>query len=147
LKRIRLASLSVALIVALSVVGAAVLLLPKSPGSGLPNSCSEPTGGFLIIASKLGFNDSVNHGVPASSWPVVSVKQGQQVDIVVCNTDIEAHGFQIARYHDNSIVSLAPGQVIHVSFVANQAGSFRIYCSIFCSIHAFMQSGLLRVSP
>jgi hypothetical protein len=143
LKRNHLAVFAIAVVV---VLGAgAVLLLPKNSAGPLPSGCTKPSGGYLIIASKLGYNDSVNHGVPANSWPVITVNEGQQVNIVVCNTDIEAHGFQITHYLDSSINSIAPGQVFHVSFVANRAGDFEIYCSIFCSVHAFMQSGLLRV--
>ena len=33
-----------------------------------------------------------------------------------------------------------------VNFVANEAGKFRIYCNIFCSVHWAMQSGELVVS-
>jgi hypothetical protein len=139
---------AVVIIVVLAAGVAVTLLLSGSKGSSagtLPNGCTKPVGGFLIIASKLGYNDSVDHGVPEESWPVITVNQGQQVNIVVCNTDIQAHGFQVAHYFDSTIESIAPGQVVHVSFVANQVGNFQIYCSIFCSVHAFMQSGLLRV--
>lgn len=146
LKRSSLVLLVIAMIAAAAVSGAALILQPRNSGGGLPSGCTKPAGGFLIIASSLGFNESVNHGSPPNSWPVMSVRQGQQVDIIVCNTDIQAHGFQIAHYFESSIESLAPGQVIHVSFVAGQAGDFKVYCSIFCTVHAFMQSGLLRVS-
>jgi nitrous oxide reductase len=128
------------------VLGTGVaLLLPKNSAGPLPSRCVKPPDGYLIVASKLGYNDSVDHGVPANSWPVITVNEGQQVNIVVCNTDIEAHGFQITHYLDSSINSIAPGQVFHVSFVADRTGDYEIYCSIFCSVHAFMQSGLLRV--
>jgi len=139
----------VVILVLLVAAAAAVLILTPSLGktsNNLPSGCSKPAGGFLIIASKLGYNDSVDHGVPENSWPVITVKQGQQVNIVVCNTDIQAHGFQVAHYFDSTIESIAPGQVIHVSFTAAQTGDFRIYCSILCSVHAFMQSGLLVVT-
>lgn len=147
MNRTRLALLVIVVVAASAATGTALLLLPRTPAVGLPSGCAKPANGFLIIASNLGFNDSVDHGVPANSWPVISVKQGQQVDIVVCNTDVEAHGFQVTHYFDSSIESLAPGQVFHVSFVASQAGDFKMYCSIFCTVHTFMQSGLLRVSP
>jgi heme/copper-type cytochrome/quinol oxidase subunit 2 len=106
-----------------------------------------PSEGFLIVASKLGFNDSLNHGAPTTSWPVITVHQGQQVNIVVCNNDVEAHGFQITHYLESSIESVAPGQAIHLSLVADRQGNFDMYCSIFCSIHPFMQNGLLKVVP
>ena len=148
MKRSRVVLLSVVVIVVI-VAGAAVLLVQqRSNGQGtgpLPSGCVKPSGGFLIIASKLGYNDSVDHGVPAKPWPIINATEGQQVNITVCNTDIQAHGFQVAYYFDSTIESIAPGQVIHVSFVANKVGVFQIYCSVFCSVHAFMQSGQLRV--
>jgi hypothetical protein len=113
----------------------------------LPPGCTKPPGGFLIVASNLGYNDSIGHGAPEKPWPIVHVNEGQTVNITVCNTDVQAHGFQITHYFDSSIETVVPGQVMKVSFVANQAGIFQIYCSIFCSIHIYMQSGQLIVDP
>jgi hypothetical protein len=106
----------------------------------------RPPGGYLIVASSKGFNDSVDHGVPENSWPVIDVKRCTSVTITTCNTDIQAHGFQVAHYFDSKVISIAPGQCLTVSFVADVAGSFRIYCNIFCTIHWAMQSGQLVVS-
>lgn len=115
--------------------------------SALPAGCVKPVGGFLIIASQLGFNDSVDHGVPSKNWPVMNVRVGQNVTIVVCNADpSQAHGFQIDHYYVAQLVSIASGDVLRVSFIANQAGSFRVYCQIFCTIHWAMQNGQLIVS-
>jgi len=139
-------ALLVVAVIAVVVVAGAALLIPRNPSAGPPPNCTRPPGGYLIIASKLGFNDSIDHGVPANNWPVITVRQGQEVNITVCNTDIEAHGFQITHYFEGTIEAVAPGQVVHTSFVADQVGDFKIYCSIFCSVHAFMQGGLLRVS-
>jgi len=142
---------AVLLIVALA---AAAIALPQlnrvttnTSTATLPSGCVRPAGGFLIIASQLGYNDSVNHGVPQNSWPVVDVRQGQNVTIVVCNADpAQAHGFQIDHYYDARLVSMASGQVLSVSFVADTAGTFRIYCNIPCSVHWAMQSGELIVA-
>ena len=112
----------------------------------LPAGCTKPSDGFLIVASNRGYNDSVDHGVPEKNWPVLNVTQGQTVNITVCNTDFQAHGFQVTHYFDSTIETVVPGQVLHVSFVATEAGQFRIYCNIFCSIHWAMQSGLLIVT-
>ena len=100
----------------------------------------------LIIASVTGFNDSANHGVPQNHWPVVQVSKGTIVNMTVMNVDKQSHGFQIAHYYDNSIVVVAPGQTINVSFLANVAGTFQIYCSIPCTVHWAMLSGELIVS-
>jgi len=141
----------VLLVVALLGVGATTALYVASRGGSpsnrpLPSGCLKPAGGFLIIASDVGYNDSIGHGAPQKNWPIVDVKQGQNVTIVVCNIDVQAHGFQITHYYDKNEVTLTPGQVIKVNFVASQEGSFDIYCEIFCSIHAYMQSGLLNVT-
>ena len=124
-----------------------ILSVGRSTSSkSLPPGCVKPTGGFLIIASNNGFNDSILHGAPSQTWPIISVHQNQTVNITVCNIDVVAHGFQVTHYYDSSIVTLTPGQVIHVSFVANQLGKFRVYCSIFCPIHIYMQNGELDVT-
>lgn len=113
----------------------------------LPTGCVKPAGGYLIIASLLGFNDSIDHGVPAKNWPLMDAKVGQNVTIVVCNADpSQAHGFQIDHYYDNRLVSLAPGQVLRVSFIATQEGTFRVYCQILCSVHWAMQNGQLVIT-
>ncbi len=101
---------------------------------------------FLIVASITGFNGSADHGVPAACWPVIRVPQGTLVNITVTNIDKQAHGFNIAHYYDDGIVTVAPSQTINVSFVANETGTFKIYCSIFCTIHWAMQSGELVVT-
>ncbi|MDG7008816.1 MAG: hypothetical protein JRN06_11390 [Nitrososphaerota archaeon] len=113
----------------------------------LPAGCVKPAGGFLMVASLQGFNDSVDHGVPQNNWPVMNVKLGQNVTIVVCNADsTQSHGFQIDHYYSAQLVSIAPGQVLRVSFIATQAGSFRVYCQILCTVHWAMQNGQLIVS-
>ena len=141
----------VLLVVVLLGVGATTALYLASRGGSpasrpLPSGCAKPAAGFLIVASDTGYNDSIGHGAPEKNWPVIDVKQGQNVTIVVCNIDVQAHGFQITHYYDSNEVTLTPGQVIKVNFVATQAGAFDIYCEIFCSIHVYMQSGLLNVT-
>jgi hypothetical protein len=148
----RLAAVVVLVVAAAgAVAGAEFLLIGRgtttSATTGLPAGCVRPQGGYLIVAGRDGFNDSVDHGVPANWWPVINATQGQTVNITVCNTDFQAHGFQVTHYFDSRTTTIVPGQVLHVSFVAQQTGEFRIYCDIFCSIHWAMQSGLLRVSP
>lgn len=143
--------LLVVFVVVLVAASATVGLYLVSRGSGggarpLPAGCAKPAGGFLIIASDTGFNDSIGHGAPQKNWPIVDVQQGQNVTIVVCNIDVQAHGFQITHYYDQNEVTMTPGQVIKVNFVASEAGTFSIYCEIFCSIHVYMQSGLLNVA-
>jgi len=117
------------------------------PAVVLPVGCVRPADGFLIVASQYGYNDSVLEGAgPSKLWPVINVTLGQSVTIIVCNVDsIQSHGFEIGDYFDKQIESVAPGQVLTVTFVANKAGDFPIYCAIFCTIHLFMEYGMLRV--
>jgi FtsP/CotA-like multicopper oxidase with cupredoxin domain len=148
-----LTALTIAGAVAASSVLVGGLLTSQNAASSLPTvslpaGCVRPAGGFLIIASKYGYNDSVLEGAgPSKAWPVINVTQGQTVNITVCNVDeSQSHGFQISNYFDTSIEAVGPGQVLKVSFVASKAGSFQIYCAIFCTIHLFMEYGQLRVS-
>jgi len=68
------------------------------------------------------------------------------VNITVCNTANYAHGFQISNYYQGSLVTLSPGEVLHIPpFVADKSGNFLIYCSIPCPIHLYMQYGELSV--
>jgi len=115
-------------------------LLSRSPQqSGI--GCNRPAGYILILADQNGFNNSVNHKRP---WPVLTVQKGSTVNLIVCNTDtVEAHGFGIDTYV--SPTQLRPGQFFRTSFIAEQGGNFTIYCSIFCSVHVFMQGRLAVV--
>jgi nitrous oxide reductase len=128
----------VAIIVLTSVIGAGYYLYQLSP------SC-RAQGGFLIVASANGFNDSIDHQVPQTPWPTITVQKGTTVTITVCNSDTQAHGFQITHYYDASIVTVPPGKSFTISFVADTLGTFHIYCSIFCAVHPFMQNGELVV--
>jgi hypothetical protein len=142
----------VLLVVVLLGVGATTTLyllsIGATPGSRpLPPGCVKPADGYLIVASSTGYNDSIGHGAPEKNWPIITVKQGQNVTIVVCDVDVQAHGFQIAHYWaPPPVVTIVPGQVYTVNFIASQVGSFQIYCDIFCSIHVYMQSGQLNVT-
>ncbi len=113
--------------------------------SGLPPYCVKPANGFLIVASSQGFNDSIGHGVPTNLWPWLDVTKGSVVKITVCNTDRQAHGFQVQHYLESPVNAIAPGQAVTFSFVVDETGLFQIYCSIPCTIHWAMRSGVLVV--
>jgi hypothetical protein len=135
---------SAVLVEGLRVSEAAAAALPTS---GLPQGCVKPPGGYLVIQSEYGYNDSILEGAgPTKPWPVITVTQGQTVEITICNVDLgESHGFQINHYYDKSIVTVFPDHMLTITFVANETGVFDIYCAIFCAIHPFMQYGELRV--
>ncbi len=113
---------------------------------GLQPPSGAASQSFLIIASSTGFNDSANHGVPANCWPVVHVPRGTMVNITVYNEDTQVHGFQIAHYLASPTEAIAPGQRVSFSFLADEAGTFQVYCAIPCSIHWAMISGELVVT-
>jgi heme/copper-type cytochrome/quinol oxidase subunit 2 len=80
-------------------------------------------------------------------WPVIRVQQDQTVVIVVYNcAPSESHGFAITHYF-NSGAAVSAGKSYTLTFVATEAGTFRIYCNIFCAIHPLMQNGELIVTP
>jgi heme/copper-type cytochrome/quinol oxidase subunit 2 len=82
----------------------------------------------------------------STNWPVFNVTQGERVIIhIINNATSEPHGFAIVHYFSAG-VAVGPGQSYNVEFIANDVGSFRVYCNIVCSIHPFMQNGLLIVN-
>jgi hypothetical protein len=112
-----------------------VINISNATGTGINQSNSAY---FTIVASDQGYNQSILHGAPSNPWPVIKVKLGTSVSIRVINNDtIEPHGFAINHYFDRG-VAIQPGQSYTVSFVADEAGNFIIYCNIPCSIHVYM---------
>ena len=82
-----------------------------------------------------------------TQWPVMRVHVGQAVSIHVINcASSEAHGLQVQFYYDKVLVAVQPGESYDFSFTATKAGTFRVYCDIYCAIHALMQNGALVVS-
>lgn len=107
---------------------------------------------FTIIeadppAALAGINGSY-YKSPTVQWPVMHVHLGDTVVITVMNlnSSYEAHGLAIDHYLPSPGYTLYPGDKITFTFVANEAGYFRVYCSIECSIHPLMQNGALYVS-
>ena len=100
-------------------------------GSGalasLPVGCVRPAGGFLIVGSWLGYNDSIGHGAPVKPWPILDVSNGSDVAITICNAHAQPLGFQVVHYLDDRIEAISPGQALTVNFVADETGTFLIY--------------------
>ena len=93
-----------------------------------------------------GMNGSYYKGA-STNWPIINVHTGDRVVItVINNASSEPHGFGIDHYEPSPGLTISPGQEQTITFVANQAGTFRVYCTIECSIHPLMQSGELIVS-
>ena len=143
-----------ALIVAVVAVGfvstayAFHLLGPSPPSCPVRPSSPADAAIFTVVMANEGFNVGFNSSkYHPSPWPVMNVSLGQNVVIHVWNNDTsQAHGFTIAHYFDSGL-TLSPGNCFDVRFVANQLGSFNVFCQIFCTIHLFMQNGRLNVNP
>jgi len=121
--------------------------IETQPVSAQTTGCTVPAGYVLIIADIDGYNDSVAQFEANASapWPVIRAKLGERVNIIVCDTDdYSPHGFAIDHYFDGG-TAIMPHQSFKISFVADEAGAFRIYCAIFCPVHFSMQNGELIV--
>jgi len=112
----------------------------------LPLGCVRPAGGFLIVGSSLGYNDSIAHGAPVKPWPILEVSNGSDVAITVCNTYAQPLGFQVVHYLDDKIETIGPGQALTVNFLADETGTFLIYCSVLSPIHVYLQGGEVNVA-
>jgi heme/copper-type cytochrome/quinol oxidase subunit 2 len=125
----------------------------NAPGTSNSSSTSSMAD-FTILESDPGtnyegmngsaFHLSGNESIP---WPEIQVYQGQTVVIHVFNcASSEPHGFAVSHYFDSG-ATVRPGTSFTLTFVATEAGTFRVYCSIFCAIHPYMQNGELIVTP
>jgi nitrous-oxide reductase len=82
---------------------------------------------------------------PAYSMPVIKVKKGDEVTITLTNHDkVEdlTHGCAIPTYNINFIVN--PQETKSVTFKADRAGAYWMYCTHFChALHLEMRSRFL----
>jgi len=82
---------------------------------------------------------------PTFSMPVVKVKKGDEVTLILTNHDkVEdlAHGCAIPDYNICFIVN--PQETKSVTFKADKPGAYWIYCTHFChALHLEMRSRLL----
>ncbi len=144
--RARIALAGVLVLIVVAALGTVVYLYGGSkPASG------QGAQDFVIIASVNGFNGSALsphsvNGAQQAPWPVIRVAKGTTVNITIYNRDQQAHSFQVAHYFDSDIQTIAPGQKLSVTFVANETGTFTMKCVIPCSIHWAMQDGELVVT-
>jgi nitrous-oxide reductase len=117
--------------ISLSVFIIAGLLVAFIP---LPIPRDEPTIRiFHVDASSFAFS-------PAE----LKVNPGDQVTIELTSSDV-VHGLYLDGY--DLKISADPGQTAELTFIADQAGSFRFRCSVTCGdLHPFM-IGKLHVGP
>ncbi len=79
---------------------------------------------------------------------LIRVKQGDTVKIHLDNVEQAydaTHGFAIDSYNVN--LSVEPGEHNDVTFVADKAGVFPMYCTEFCSALHLEMAGYLLVEP
>jgi nitrous-oxide reductase len=79
---------------------------------------------------------------------IIRVKQGETVHLHITNQEqaLDAtHGFALNSYGIN--LSLEPGEAGNVTFVADQAGVFPMYCTEFCSALHLEMAGYFLVEP
>ena len=134
--------LAVIVIVVAAALGGGILTfavgLPGSPCEGIAGA----TRNFTIVANINGFNDSKDH---QGQWPIMNVHRGDIVKVTIINGDTQTHGFAIDNYAIRG-TEIQGGQTLSVPpFLASRNGQFRVFCISFCTVHTFMQSGLLNV--
>lgn len=85
-----------------------------------------------------------SHFVP----DLIRVKQGETVKLHIDNVEQAydaTHGFAINSYNIN--LSIEPGEHSDVTFVADKAGVFPMYCTEFCSALHLEMAGYFLVEP
>jgi nitrous-oxide reductase len=79
---------------------------------------------------------------------IIRVKEGETVHLHITNLEQAydaTHGFGLNSYGIN--LSLEPGEHANVTFVADKAGVFPMYCTEFCSALHLEMAGYLLVEP
>jgi nitrous-oxide reductase len=79
---------------------------------------------------------------------IITVKEGDNVHIHLTNVEQAkdaTHGFAIGSYNVN--VSIEPGEHSNITFKADRAGVYPMYCTEFCSALHLEMAGYLLVEP
>jgi len=108
-----------------------------------PNAVKPETAGIERKGNKV--HVRLMSVAPAYSMPVIKVKKGDEVTITLTNHDkVEdlTHGCALPTYNINFIVN--PQETKSVTFKADHAGAFWMYCTHFChALHLEMRSRFL----
>ncbi len=101
---------------------------------------------FTIIADLNGYNNSKNMAGQGGlgPWPIMNVSRCDNVTIHLTNNDTQSHGLAVGGYAGE--YSIPPNQTLSIHFTANKSGHWRVFCTILCSVHDYMQNGQLNVS-
>ena len=108
-----------------------------------PNAVTAETAGVERKGNKV--HVRLMSQAPNYSMPVIKVKKGDEVTITLTNHDkVEdlTHGCALPTYNINFIVN--PQETRSVTFKADHAGAFWLYCTHFChALHLEMRSRFL----
>jgi nitrous-oxide reductase len=108
-----------------------------------PNAVTPETAGIERKGNKV--HVRLMSQAPAFSMPVIKVKVGDEVTLTLTNYDkVEdlTHGCAIPTYNINFIVN--PQETKSVTFKADHAGAYWMYCTHFChALHLEMRSRFL----
>jgi nitrous-oxide reductase len=108
-----------------------------------PNAVKPETMGITREGNKV--HVRLMSQAPAYSLPIIKVKKGDEVTITLTNHDkVEdlTHGCALPTYNINFIVN--PQETKSVTFKADHAGAFWMYCTHFChALHLEMRSRFL----
>lgn len=111
--------------------------------SDFPNAVTAETAGIERKGNKV--HVRLMSQAPAFSMPVIKVKKGDEVTLTLTNHDkVEdlTHGCAIPTYNINFIVNAQ--ETKSVTFKADHAGAFWLYCTHFChALHLEMRSRFL----
>ena len=111
--------------------------------SDFPNAVTPETAGIERRGNKV--HVRLMSQAPSYSMPVIKVKKGDEVTITLTNHDkVEdlTHGCALPTYNVNFIVN--PQETKSVTFKADHAGAFWLYCTHFChALHLEMRSRFL----
>ena len=98
---------------------------------------------FTIVADLNGYNSSRTQ-VGLGIWPIMNVSRCDSVTIKVVNTDNQAHGLAVGGYTGE--FTIPPGRTFSVGIVAYKTGHWRVFCTIVCTVHDYMQNAQLNVT-
>jgi len=80
--------------------------------------------------------------VPGKELPI-NVTQGELITLRLSSTDVK-HSFAILEYDVN--IEVLPGRSVEVTFRADRAGDFDIFCTVFCGSGHPDHRGILHVT-
>ena len=121
-------------------VGAAALLVTGPTDPCASDARSEP--GTVTLHVDTYRYRYAQAGEASDDAPLV-VPHGSTVVMCVTSTDV-THGFAIDGYRVSE--EIPAGQTIAIRFVADRAGDFTIYCTVFCGPGHPQHKGTLHVA-